>query len=97
MSEALTQDAYGAPWSPGASREGMVSVRIMGPEGHTEVLFAPASQEQVDAVAARIRDLQERGYGVFATDSGGAGTMLRDPAQIGEFEKVMVAPPMAGG
>jgi hypothetical protein len=97
----IMQDAFGRsiPEAP----EGALSVRIMGPEGDVRVAYEPASQEQVDAVVRRILDHKKKGYGVFAFAAGSGvkeGTMLSAKdinAGIVEYERVVLAPPMAGG
>jgi hypothetical protein len=94
------------PWGiPAVEREGLSALRIMGPMGDTKVLYEPASQEQVDEVCKRILELHQQGFSAFAFKPGDqTGELVRPSiannewrASVAEYERVVMAPQMAGG
>jgi hypothetical protein len=102
MAQKLVTDPWG---NPAVEREGLSALRIMGPMGDTKVLYEPASQEQVDAVCAKILELHAQGFSAFAFTAGDkVGELVRPSksngewkASVAEYERVVMAPQMAGG
>lgn len=71
-------------------------MRIMGRTGDTRIIWSPDNEEEVKAAKRTFDDLRKKRFVAFRVGSGGS-----KGEQIDEFdpgaEKLILAPPMAGG
>lgn len=85
---------------PGAREalEGLATgeMRIMGREGDTKVIWNARDTDEVEAARQQFNTLRERNFLAFRVDDSGS-----KGEQITEFDpqvqKLIMAPPMAGG
>jgi hypothetical protein len=71
-------------------------MRVMGRKGDTRIIWDPSNEIEVTQARKTFDDLRGKGFLAFAVaQGGGKGTQITDfdPAA----EKLILAPPMAGG
>ena len=74
----------------------MGELAVMGRTGDTRVLWNGDNEAEVENARRTFEDLTKKGYLAYSVDRrGNKGTQVRefDP----EAEKLILAPPMAGG
>lgn len=74
----------------------MGELRVMGREGDTRMTWDRGNADEVESVRAMFNDLRRRGHLAYSVEEGGGrGEVVRefDP----NAQKVILAPPMAGG
>lgn len=71
-------------------------LKILGPEGHTEMVWDPADEDTVVVVRERFDELVRRNYLTYRTDPGlEASELIRsfDP----RAHRITAIPPIRGG
>jgi len=74
----------------------MGQLRAMGYAGDIKVIWDPEKPDEVDVARRTFDELKEKGYNAYSVKRrGDKGEVVRkfDP----EAEKIIMAPPMAGG
>lgn len=72
-------------------------MRILSDKGDTRVTWNARDTDEVEAARAQFQTLVDRGFRAFAVEagSGGKGEMITEFNP--DTQKVILAPPMAGG
>ncbi|KKK92330.1 hypothetical protein LCGC14_2704040 [marine sediment metagenome] len=75
----------------------MPEMRIMGGKGDTKIIWDKDSPEEVENARNTFNDLKEEGYLAYEVDEDDAskGKVIRRFSA--KAEKMILAPPMAGG
>jgi hypothetical protein len=74
----------------------MGQLRVMGRGGDARIVWDPANAEEVKTARKMFDDLRAKGYNAYAVktkDARGEIVKTFDPAA----ERIILAPPMAGG